>query len=419
MRPQFGFTHYGQRRLHIADTRASGYDFDNMANAEQMTIIVFADTILGPNGVRSYYLTLHRWAKRTGRMRMVVLSPADDAETAPDEDHIGIRPWFRVPNPFYRDLVLGHYSVGKLTTFVRGIAGPKIIHIASAGPLGLAGARVARRLGLPAVGCYHVDTPACSRLYGTQTFGPIGGWLGAGLARILDRRAYGSCRALYAPSQSAADAARCIFHQDVDVIPNPVDLSDFQPAASRQGDFRTQYNPEGKILAIVVGRVAREKNLDLVGKHLLSDSRIQTVFVGDGPYAATMRERYGAAITGFLRGQQLKDAFQQADLLVQLSVAETFGLALVEAMASGLPSVVLRSRGFVEHLPPGASDILELDELDTLASRCVALHQDRARYADMIARAREHVQQLSVEHVIPRVADWHQRFVNGSRFANE
>lgn len=379
-----------------------------MASHERLILIVFADTILGPNGVRSYYLSLHRWARRSGRLRIIVLSP-DDSEDPLDEDLIGVRPRFRVPNPFYRDLVLGHYDAGKLADFVRSLSGPKVIHIASAGPLGVAGARIARRLALPAVGCYHVDTPACSRLYGTQTFGPVGGWLGAGLARALDRRAYGSCRAIYAPSPSAAEAARRFFHQDVDVIPNPVDLGEFQPATSRQGDFRTQFNPDGKILAIVVGRVAREKNLDLVGKHLLPDLRIRTVFVGDGPYASTMRERYHAVVTGFLHGQQLRDAYRQADILVQLSVTETFGLALVEAMASGLPAVVLRSRGFVEQLPPGAAEIIEPDELTTLARRCVDLHADRPRYDEMAKRARAHVQELSVEHVVPRIADWHER----------
>ncbi len=116
-----------------------------------LTIVVFADTILGPNGVRSFYRTLLDWSKRTKSVRVVMLCPAGDLDEAErlDEDVITVCPEARLPNPFYRDLVLGYYSQTKLREIVQSISGRKIIHIATSGPLGVGGARLARRLRLP------------------------------------------------------------------------------------------------------------------------------------------------------------------------------------------------------------------------------------------------------------------------------
>lgn len=379
-----------------------------------LTIVVFADTILGPNGVRSFYRTLLSWSKRTDGVRVVMLCPAGELDEVErrDENVVTVRPQARFPNPFYRDLVLGYYSHTKLREIVRSIVGPKIIHIATPGPLGIAGARLARRLRLPCVGCYHVNTPECTQLYGSRIFGRVGGWLGFKIARFLDRQAYGHCQAMLAPSDSAAEAVRTFFRGDVEVIPNPVDVDRFRPAASRQGAFRQQYNGDGKLLAIVVGRVAKEKNLDLIGEHLCGDDRINTVFVGDGPYRPAMEKRWNATVTGFLQGEDLVSVYQQADVFVQLSVAETFGLSLVEAMASGLPAIALRSRGFVDKIAPGCGvEVMEEDELATLADRCVALVKDESRHREAGRRARAFVQYLGVDGVMPKFHEFHRALV--------
>ena len=128
------------------------------------------------------------------------------------------------------------------------------------------------------------------------------------------------------------------------------------------------------MLAGVVGRIAREKNLDLFGQYLLSDRRINTVFVGDGPYADHLRRRWNATVTGFLHGDELAHVYRQADVFVQLSVAETFGLTLAEAMASGLPAIVLRSGGFVAKIPSGHGfEVVDREDRDSPGYPCLAL----------------------------------------------
>ncbi|MHC4695741.1 MAG: glycosyltransferase [Planctomycetota bacterium] len=384
-----------------------------MTRAGDFHVVVFTDTFFETNGVGSYYKTLLNWCRRVDGMRVTVICPArDDVIIGKIPDSvIPVRPRGQFRNPFYKDLTLGYYSLGKLRAIVEDLTGPKVIHIATSGPLGVAGARVARRMNLASVGCYHTDLQKCARLYGLSAFGRPGAWIGDKVGRYFDRHAYGRCRAICVPTESAADTPAGYFQGEIAVLPNPIDLGHFRPAATRTGAFREKYNHDDKVLAVVVGRVAREKNLDLVCEYLCRDGRINVVFVGDGPYSGHLRRRWNATVTGFLEGDDLRAAYQQADVFVQLSVAETFGLTLVEAMASGLPAVVLRSRGFAGLIPAGNGvDVIEEHELPALADQCVALVTDEERHTEFSRRARAFVQKLSTTSVLPRFMEFHRSF---------
>jgi glycosyltransferase involved in cell wall biosynthesis len=92
-------------------------------------------------------------------------------------------------------------------------------------------------------------------------------------------------------------------------------------------------------------------------------------------------------VTGFLYGEDLLATYQQSDLFVQLSTTETFGLCLVEALACGLPAVVLRSPGLTENLPPGHGvEVLEWDGVPTLGNRCLKLVSDKERHREFALR---------------------------------
>lgn len=378
-----------------------------MTAHDPLTIVIFADILVTPNGVRSFCRTLLNWSRRVESLRVTIVSPSrnDQVGVLGDEDVIGIRPFAQLPNPFYPDLLLGFYSQSKLKSILQAIEGPKVIHIATCGFLGASASKLARKMNLPSVGCYHVDT----RRQCIEPYFRVRGRLAGGIARFFDKRAYGRCRALCAPSKSAAEAAKSFYKGEVEVISNAIDVDHFRPAADREGAFRQKYAPDGKVLAVVVGRVAREKNVDLVCKHLLYDERISTVFVGDGPYSDYIKRRWNANVTGFLHGDELLAAYQQADVFVQLSVLETFGLTLAEAIASGLPAVVLRSGGFVAEIPPGNGvEIIEEDELPDLPDRCVALVGDRDRHDRFSRAARSLAKKLGPDEVFPKFVKLHR-----------
>ncbi len=384
-----------------------------MAASGSLHIVVFTDTFFETNGIGSYYRTLLDWCRPIEGVRMTVVCPkCDEVDAASDYDNV-----IQVPscidcrNPFYRDLRIGYFFEHPLREIVKSLTGRLVMHIATAGPLGMASARMARKLKLPLVGCYHTDLNHYARIYGKSVFGAAGAWLGAKVALWCDKLSYGRCQAICAPSVTAEQTVECFFTGATKVIPNPVDVKRFRPAQSRSGRFRSKYCPNGRVLVIAVGRVAREKNLDLICELLGRHAGVQPVFVGDGPYAPALKKRWGAQVTGFLRGQDLVEAYQQADVFVQLSVSETFGLSFVEALACGLPALVLRSQGLAGSMSPESGvEVLEREELPTLADRCVSLVSDGERYCERSRRVRKFALQLGPDVVLPEFIEFHRAY---------
>ena len=106
-----------------------------------------------------------------------------------------------------------------------------------------------------------------------------------------------------------------------------VDTEAFRPDADRKAD---RNNP----VLLYVGRVAPEKNLEAF---LSLNVRGTKVVVGDGPQLSHLRHRYPDVVfRGALSGEDLFDAYREADVFVFPSKTDTFGNVLLEAMASGL-----------------------------------------------------------------------------------
>jgi glycosyltransferase involved in cell wall biosynthesis len=112
---------------------------------------------------------------------------------------------------------------------------------------------------------------------------------------------------------------------------------------------------EHGVAAIHVGRIAAEKNLDLLVRafrHLQSvRPEARLVWVGDGPERAGLQQAHPDFIfSGIQRGQALARHFASGDLFVFPSHSETFGNVTLEAMASGVPTVAFDYGAAHEHL---------------------------------------------------------------------
>lgn len=90
-----------------------------------------------------------------------------------------------------------------------------------------------------------------------------------------------------------------------------------------------------KPVLLSVGRIAAEKNLEAF---LRLDVPGSKVIVGDGPALASLRQRYpDAHFLGSLEGKELASAYRAADVFVFPSLTDTFGMVMIEALASGVP----------------------------------------------------------------------------------
>jgi glycosyltransferase involved in cell wall biosynthesis len=125
-----------------------------------------------------------------------------------------------------------------------------------------------------------------------------------------------------------------------------------------------------------VGRVAVEKNIEAF---LALDVPGTKVVVGDGPQRAALQRRFPDAVfTGAKHGEDLAAHFRSADVFVFPSRTDTFGLVLLEAMASGTPAAAYPVTGPIDVIAPGSSGVLH-EDLRTAALAALELRRDAVR----------------------------------------
>ena len=234
--------------------------------------------------------------------------------------------------PRYRDVQLGvpsRRAIGKLWRD----APPDVIYIATEGPLGWSALNVARRLGIPTVSGFHTNFDHYAGDYGL-------GLLKAPVRRVL-RYFHNRTQATLVPTQAQAEKLTAQGFDNVRVLGRGVDVAHFG-SHQRNDALRKRWGArEHQPVALHVGRMAHEKNLDLLVETFHAMRRNQPdliqVLVGDGPQRGALEKRLPDAIfAGFVNRQSLAQHYASADLFVFPSRSETYGNVITEAMASGL-----------------------------------------------------------------------------------
>lgn len=285
---------------------------------------------------------------------------------------------------------------------------------ATPGPMGLAGLAIGRILKIPVHGTYHTAFPEYVRMFTEDPAMEDAAW------RYM-RWFYGHMDAIYAPSYSTAQdlAERGIGAERIVVHPRGVDAERFRP--DRQGPFFRDLGLERQFKLLYVGRVSREKSLDVLAEAFRlvhahrPDARL--VVVGDGPYLEEMRAATAdlpVVFTGYLSGEPLAQAYAGADLFVFPSATDTFGNVVLEAQASGLPVVVTSAGGPREAMQPGRTGlVVEPRDPAALAMSVLDLMLDRQRLAVMADLARKHAAQTSFDQAFLRTWDIYASTVCG------
>ncbi len=225
------------------------------------------------------------------------------------------------------------------------------IHVCSPGPAGIAGALVARALGLPLVGSYHTELTAYAGLRSGEQR------VAATMAMAVGAF-YGACDVVLSPS-SASDRALAQMGMPAERVlrwDRGVDTSRFDPRLGSGSLLPESIN------VMYSGRVTREKGADLLVEAFLraraGEPRLHLVVAGGGPEQERVRERLGSAATflGWLQGEELARAYASADIFMFPSATDTFGQVILEAQASGLPVLAVARGGplsLVEHRVTG------------------------------------------------------------------
>ncbi|MBT9283047.1 MAG: glycosyltransferase family 1 protein [Hydrogenibacillus schlegelii] len=359
-----------------------------------MRIALFTDTF--PPEINGVAMTLARLkeALEARGIPVLVVAPDYPATDAPFdrsvERNMSVPFWLypeirlAVPRPFALKKTLDAFR-------------PTLCHLATPANLGLFGRAYCLRRKIPIVASYHTHLDRYLDYYGL-------GWLLPVLTEYM-KWFHRPCRMIYAPSEETIRHLERLGLGPNALFGRGVDTGRFHPRPPEQVHAvrRRLGVREGETLFLYVGRLAREKDLDVLADAVrgLSDDvlrRSRFVLVGDGPHAEEIKNRFAGlpvVFPGFLRGEALAEAYAAADWFVFPSSTETFGNVALEALASGVPVIGSAAGGVTSFLEDGQNALLVpprdpvafRQALET-AHRRPALRRRLAEGALKIARSR-------------------------------
>ena len=194
---------------------------------------------------------------------------------------------------------------------------------------------------------------------------------------------------------------------DLKVIPNFVNLAEYQPGAPTG---RLGLAPDGHKLLTHVSNfreVKRVKDVVRVFARIQRAMPATLIMIGDGPERPDAeneaRELGVAQDVKFLgRLDTVAPLLQASDLFVLPSQTESFGLAALEAMACGSPVVATRAGGLPEVVDDGVNGILEpVGSVEAMGRRAVELLRDGARHERMREAAITKAREFSADRIVP------------------
>jgi len=253
--------------------------------------------------------------------------------------------------PSYRDLRVALPRPARIAELIEAQA-PDTIHIATEGPIGLLVRRYCRKHDLPFTTSFHTRFPEYVSARAPVPESWVESWVWSTL-----RWFHGRSEAVMAATPALASELRERGFPNVVLWPRGVDTRLFHP---RDFDL-CQPRP----VFLCVGRVAVEKNL---AAFLELDLPGTKVIVGDGPARLSLQQAYPDAVfLGALQGERLAEVYAAADVFVFPSRTDTFGLVLLEALASGLPIAAFPVSGPVDVIADAPVGVLSED----LRSACL------------------------------------------------
>jgi glycosyltransferase involved in cell wall biosynthesis len=305
-----------------------------MANIEGKTLRLCIVTETYPPEINGVATTLRYWVEGLGQRghEVQLIRPRQRSERPTVTDSGGREMLVEgLPIPGYPGLRFGLPIYRRLRRSWRE-AMPDAVYIATQGPLGHAASSAARAIGIPTLTGFHTR------------FHQYSGYYGLGLLRdyvvAVLRRFHNRSGATLVPTEQLRGELLGLGFERVRVLGHGVDTTLFDPSR-RNEDLRRSWGCPAEGQAVLyVGRLAAEKNLELVLRafeRIASESsRAKLVLVGDGPQLARLRHLHPDLVfTGAKVGVELAEHFASGDLFLFPSLTETFGNVVAEAMASG------------------------------------------------------------------------------------
>ncbi|MFP4444623.1 MAG: glycosyltransferase [Desulfosudaceae bacterium] len=384
---------FAEECLHVINRRPLDFGGQNRH------IAMFTDTFNEINGVATAIRTQVEAARLTKKSLTLITC---DPDQSPREKVAVFAPIGQFDLPEYPELKIYYPPVLKILDHCYQ-ARYTHIHAETPGAMGLTALAVARILNLPFNGTYHTSLP--------QTVGSL---TGDGQTEKMFWKYliwfYGQMERIYVPSAMTSREliAKGLPEDKIIVHPWGVDIENFHPG-KRNGFFAERYRiPESMLKLIYVGRVSREKNLQVFEEMMRQIHHVRKdvclIVVGEGPYLEDLRTALAGLpviFTGYLTGEDLARAYASGDIFLFPSTIDTMGNVVIEAQASGLPVIVTDQGGPQENLIDRQTGyVVPADKFlpQNFAQAVLRLCHQPEQLAAMRRNARSYTRQRSFEN---------------------
>jgi len=349
----------------------------------------FTDTLDDVNGVATTIRRMTAAGAIAGRELIVVTS-----RTELTVDNIPIKnfkPIGEFELPEYELQKLSFPPILQMLDYIQRERFTEVI-ISTPGPMGLTALLAAKLLNLQTSGIYHTDFPQYVRILTEDSFLESVTW------RYM-HWFYGQLDTVFVNSEEYRESwiKRGFEPEKLKILPRGLDTELFHPTRRDPAFFEKFGAKNGQVRLLYVGRVSREKDLDLLvesyRKLREQGLSVQLFIVGHGPYSEALHEALPEAFfTGYLSGKDLASAYASADIFVFPSTTDTFGNVIIEAQASGVPVVVSDAGGPKELVEDNQNGLItKSHDVDDLTRAIRELVVDADRRKRMGSHARESV----------------------------
>jgi glycosyltransferase involved in cell wall biosynthesis len=383
-------------------------------------IALLADTFHEVNGAAR---TCREWQAFATRQRLPFLCVRwGDQPGVRDEGSLRIlelsrsKHAFRIDTDLHFDLLFHRVIApiqGELERFQ-----PDAIHITSPGDLGITGAILAARMKIPLALSWHTNLHEFAARRISHIFAP---WLGKRLSGFAAWKTekfalgrlcwfFGRGTAIFAPNSELVAMLQRRTGRPVFPMGRGIDITLFHPQRRRRGDDALVLGYVGRLMPEKNLRVLRDVAIELE-RGGLANFRFQITGAG-GERPWLQRNLPRAEFTGVLTGEPLARAYANLDIFLFPSRTDTFGNVVQEALASGVPAVVMNSGGPRFIVREGTSGFIASDESQfcRLAGRLAC---DSRLRREMAIQARRQVEGQTWDRVFEEVYDGYSRLFQG------
>ena len=312
-------------------------------------VLWFSDTLTDLNGVSVTLREVANCAQRLDRPLQLVgcLTPQEQQQAPAIPGTLNLPCIYSVTPDFYNAHTLRVPSLLRSIDLIAAYHPDRIV-VSTPGPVGLVGLAAARLLGVPCVGIYHTD-------FGRQaeqiTNDPQ-------IAAIVDgytRWFFARMDEIRVPSMAYINrlAEQGLDRRHMKLFSRGLDQGFTMLDAQTLETMRARWFVDPCPTLLYAGRLGQEKNLDLLLRVFqdlrASGQAVRLLLAGDGPARKALEEQAAGSpeivFLGRLERPTLRACYALADVFVFPSTTDTFGMAVLEAQAFGLPAVVADAGG--------------------------------------------------------------------------